>query len=321
MKSQPQKDNNNNKNNKNNKNTEKKQPEETSKSLKRKRTGAPKDDAPRAFKKLMAFAGGKRPRAGLDNGDEPTVKSKKNKKNKNKNATATPNTEAEAGAEAEAEAKEVEPKPKAVSQIPTIKPGERMSEFAARVDAALPIGGLINNSIRNGKDPLGLKTWRTMKEMKMHKLYDEWREEERKLKEKHEEALEEEAEKELEEEEAGVTWKLDPQTGGKKKKKGKKTRYLGEVADGDDDPWQALKKKRGETRPGLHDVVQAPPEFTVKPQRKMTVRGAAVEIDGIPKAAGSLRRREELQTVRDDILAAYRKRMSEKRPSLHAAKS
>ncbi|KAI2608615.1 uncharacterized protein GGS25DRAFT_490999, partial [Hypoxylon fragiforme] len=321
VKPQAQKDNNNNNKKKSNQKTENKKTDETgSKNLKRKRSSAPKDDAPRAFKKLMAFAGGKRPRAGLDNGDEPTGKSKKNKKNKSKNATATTsNTEAGAGADAEAEA-EAESQPKPVSQIPTIKPGERMSEFAARVDAALPVGGLINNSIRNGKDPLGLKTWRTKKEMKMHKLYAEWREEERKLKEKHEEALEEEAEKELEEEEAGVTWKLDPPTNKKKGKKGKKTRYLGEVADGDDDPWQALKKKRGETRAGLHDVVQAPPEFTVRPQqRKMTVRGAAVEIDGIPKAAGSLRRREELQIVRDDILAAYRKRMSEKRPSLHAA--
>ncbi|KAI1391423.1 uncharacterized protein F4822DRAFT_396684 [Hypoxylon trugodes] len=279
---------------------EKQTPNQTGKNLKRKRDAAPKNDAPRAFKRLMAFAGGKRPRSGLDNGDQPTKKNKKRK------------TEDAENAEGDAEAKEA----KAIKELPKIRPGERMSEFAARVDASLPISGLINNSVRNGKDPLGLKAWQTKKERKMHKLYDEWREEDRKIKEKKEEDLELQAEKELEEEEMGVTWKLEPQTGGKRKKKGKRTKYLGEVADADEDPWEALKKKRGETRAGLHDVVQAPPEFTVKPPKKLTVRGAAVEIDGIPKAAGSLRRREELQTVRDDIVASYRKMMNQKRPSL-----
>ncbi|KAI0883154.1 uncharacterized protein GGS22DRAFT_167999 [Annulohypoxylon maeteangense] len=275
-------------------------PNQTGKNLKRKRDAPKKDDAPRAFKRLMAFAGGKKPRSGLDNGDEPMGK---NKKKKTATATTTPDSEVK-------EAKETR-------EIPTIRPGERMSEFSARVDAALPVSGLINNSVRNGKDPLGLKVWKTKKERKMHKLYDEWREEERKIKEKKEEELELQAEKELEEEEMGVTWKLDSQGGGKRKKKGKRSKYLGEIADADEDPWEALKKKRGEAKIGLHDVVQAPPEFSVKPQKKITVGGAVVEVGGIPKAAGSLRRREELQTVRDDIVASYRKLMSEKRPSLH----
>ncbi|KAI0380819.1 hypothetical protein F5Y04DRAFT_92438 [Hypomontagnella monticulosa] len=274
----------------------KQKPAPDGKPLKRKRDTARKDDAPRAFKRLMSFAGGKRPRSGLDNGDEPS-----GKKKKKSTTTSDPPTET-----------------KEKQEVPKIRPGERMSEFAARVDAALPVGGLINKSVRNGKDPLGLKAWQTKKERKMHKMYDEWREEDRKIKEKKEEELELQAEKELEEEELGVTWKLDSQTGGKKKK-GKRAKYLGEVADADGDPWAVLKKKRGETKTGLHDVVQAPPEFSVKPQRKMTVRGAAVEIDGIPKAAGSLRRREELQTVRDDIVASYRKMMNAKRPSLHTS--
>ncbi|KAI1103286.1 hypothetical protein F4804DRAFT_310643 [Jackrogersella minutella] len=297
VKSQPQKGN-----------AGKKGSDQADKPLKRKRDVAKKDDAPRAFKRLMAFAGGKKPRSGLDNGDEPT-----GKKNKKKKAATTPNPDTET--------KSVETKvteTKATKEIPKIRPGERMSEFAARVDATLPVGGLINNSVRNGKDPLGLKVWQTKKERKMQKLYGEWREEERKLKEKKEDELELEAEKELEEEEQGVTWKLDSQGGGKKKK-GKRTKYLGEIADADEDPWEELKKKRGEAKIGLHDVVQAPPEFTVKPQKRITVGGAVVEVGGIPKAAGSLRRREELQTVRDDIVASYRKRMSEKRPSLHSS--
>ncbi|KAI0399307.1 hypothetical protein F4802DRAFT_590228 [Xylaria palmicola] len=270
-------------------------PAQPGNNLKRKRGTAPKDDAPRAFKRLMAYAGGKKPRSGLDNGDEPRG-TKGKKRSASNDAKAT---------EAKAEAKPAA----AASSIPTIRPGERMSEFSARVDAALPLAGLVNNSMKGNKDPLGLKVWRTNKERKMHKMYDEWREQERKIKEKREEELELEAERELEDEENGVSWKLNigNQVSGKRKKRAKD----------DEDPWEALRKKRGEARPGLRDVAQAPPELTVKPSKQLLVRGAAVQVTDIPKAAGSLKRREELQAARNDIVAAYRKKMGEKRPSLH----
>ncbi|KAH9904659.1 hypothetical protein F4778DRAFT_37470 [Xylariomycetidae sp. FL2044] len=263
--------------------------------LKRKRNVKDKDDAPRAFKRLMALADGKKPRSGLDDGLD-TGRNKRNTKS--------------------AQRVNVGKDAKQTTEVPTIRTGERMSEFAARVDAALPLSGLINNSVKGNKDPLGLKVWRTKKERKMHQMYDEWREEERKIKEKREEELEMQAEKDLEDEENGVAWKLDSAGGrsGKKNKKAKRARLLDEVGDVEEDPWEVLKKNRGETRAGLHDVVQAPPEFgaTGRPKRAL-VRGAAVEVDNIPKSAGSLRRREELQTIRDDIVASYRKRMSDKR--------
>ncbi|KAI0100743.1 hypothetical protein GGR51DRAFT_343355 [Nemania sp. FL0031] len=261
--------------------------------LKRKRTTAPRDDAPRAFKRLMAYANGKKPRSGLDNGDEA-----RGGKGKKRNAAQdAKSTEAKADAKAAAVA------------IPTIRPGERMSEFSARVDAALPISGLVNKSMNGKKDPLGLKVWRTHKEIKMHKMYDEWREQDRKVKEKREEELEQEAERELEDEESGVSWKLNigNQLSGGRKKKSKD----------DEDPWEILRKKRGEARPGLRDVVLAPPELTVKPSKQLLVRGAAVQVSNVPKSAGSLKKREELQAARNDIIAAYRKKMGEKRPSLH----
>ncbi|TGJ80805.1 hypothetical protein E0Z10_g7945 [Xylaria hypoxylon] len=261
--------------------------------LKRKRTTTPKDDAPRAFKRIMAYASGKKPRSGLDNGDEP------------RGAKAKKRSAAQKAKSAETQ---VEVKP-AAAAVPTIRPGERMSEFSARVDAALPLAGLVNKSMKGNKDPLGLKVWRTNKERKMHKMYDEWREQELKAKDKREEELELEAERELEEEETGVSWKLNigTQLSGKRKKKSKD----------DDDPWASLRKKRGETRPGLRDVAVAPPELTVKPLKQLLVRGAAVEVNDIPKSAGSLKQREDLQVARNDILAAYRKKMGEKRPSLH----
>ncbi|KAI0532838.1 hypothetical protein GGR58DRAFT_517414 [Xylaria digitata] len=270
-------------------------PAQPANNLKRKRTATPKDDAPRAFKRLMAFAGGKKPRSGLDNGDQP--RGAKGKKRSTEQQAKS--TEAQAQAQA---------KP-AATEIPTIRPGERMSEFSARVDAALPLAGLVNKSMTGNKDPLGLKVWRTNKERKMHRMYDEWREQDRKIKEKREEELELEAERELEEEENGVSWKLNigNQLSGKRKKKNKD----------DDDPWAILKKKRDETRPGLRDVAAAPPELTAKPSKQPLVRGAAVQVNDIPKAAGSLKRREELQAARNDIVAAYRKKIGEKRPSLH----
>lgn len=269
--------------------------------LKRKRAAAPKDDAPRAFKRIMAYASGKKQRSGLDNGDEP-----RGKKAKKRNAAQEAKP---------AEAKSAEAKPATTttttttSTIPTIRPGERMSEFSARVDAALPLAGLVNKSMHGNKDPLGLKVWRTHKERQMHKMYDEWRGQELKAKEKREEELELEAERELEEEESGVSWKLNAgnQISGKRKKRAKD----------DEDPWEILRKKRGETRPGLRDVAVAPPELTVKPTKQLFVRGAAVQVNDVPKAAGSLKRREELQAARNNIVAAYRKKMNEKRPSLH----
>lgn len=255
---------------------------------------------------MMAYSQGKKPRSGLDNGEAPPGKNKKRK------------------AAQIADSKDSKPEAKATLEMPKIQPGERMSDFAARVDASLPLSGLINKSARDGKDPLGLKKWRTNKERKMHKLYDEWREEDRKLKEKKEEELELQEEKELEDEEAGVSWKLNAaadgslaasSSGKKKKKQGKRSKYVGELDEAEEDPWEALRKKRGETRPGLHDVVQAPPEFTVKLQRKTLVRGAAVEVGDVPKAAGSLRRREELQGIRADVVASYRKLMESRRPA------
>ncbi|KAL1882987.1 hypothetical protein VTK73DRAFT_509 [Phialemonium thermophilum] len=258
-----------------------------SETRKRKRNDAKDDDAPRAFKRLMSMVGGKKPRPGLDNGEAD---------NKNK--------------------KSPKARSHGVDSIPKIRPGEKLSEFSSRVNAALPVSGLVNKSANKGGDPLGLKVWRTRKEMKMHKLYEQWREEERKIKERREEELELEAERELENEALGVTWRLDMESAASAKKKKKKgasrTKSAGEEADKDDDPWEELKRKRGEGKIGLHDVASAPPDL--KPiQQKFTVRGATVDVHDIPKVAGSLRRREELQGVREEVVASYRKMMEKKR--------
>jgi hypothetical protein len=245
----------------------------------------------------MAFADGKKFRSGLDDGSKGTAANKKKKTSKVPEGDAAIETD------------------NAQEDGPTIRPGEKLSDFARRVDAALPVMGLVNKPGK--KDPLGLKTQRTRKEKKMHKLYDEWRREEAAIQEKKREEAEEAEEAELDNEEAGVKWKLDleDQAGkGKKKKKGKKGRSVWESAEADDeDPWEELKKKRGEKKVGLHDFAQAPPELKTKPKELFKVRGAGVDVGTIPKAAGSLKKREELQSVREEVLSSYRKMMQSRR--------
>ena len=149
--------------------------------------------------------------------------------------------------------KEKEPAQTQTAEVPTIRVGEKMSEFSARVDAALPLSGLLNKTAKNGKDPLGLKVGRTKTEKRMHRMYAEWREQDVKIKEKREEALEL-AEEEAEDSDGQVKWKVDidsSKPAGKmgKKKGGKKKKLIGEIDDGDDDLWAVVKKIEQRKRP------------------------------------------------------------------------
>lgn len=234
----------------------------------------------------MAFAQGKKLRSGLDNGGSSAPNGPK--------SSVTP------------------------VEVPRIKPGEDMRSFSARVDAALPVAGLTKKTkTKDGKDSLGIKMQRTRKERKMHKLYDQWRAEERKIQEQKEEELELAAERELENDyddlfTDGAWTEADEKRGNKKsrKRKGKGR---------EEDPWLELVRKRGEAKIGLHDVAQAPPELLHKKTRKqLEVGGATVDVDSIPKSAGSLRRREELQTARDGVVEAYRKIREHEQAKLEA---
>jgi hypothetical protein len=273
----------------------------TRKNKKRKRNKDAEDDTPKAFLRLLAFQQGKKLPKGLDDGVKETKAAKKRRIAAEKDAEPS-------------DEKKVEEKVEEKTEMPTIRPGEKMSEFSARVDAALPVSGLINKGAKGGKDPLGLKVGRTKTEKRMHRMYDEWRAEEKRIQERKMDALED-AEEEAMDEDGQVKWKVDieaqSEKKGKKKKKGKK-RVLGEVEDGEDDPWAKIKRDRGEGKIGLNDVVQAPPTFTKVPRNKFNVRGARVEVDDVPKASGSLRRREELGSVRKSVVEGYRAMMKER---------
>jgi len=272
----------------------------TRKNKKRKRNKDAEDDTPKAFLRLMAFRQGKKLPKGLDDGVKETKAAKKRRVAAEQESVPIDTEEkAEVGQKIE---------------VPTIRPGEKMSEFSARVDAALPVSGLINKGAKGGKDPLGLKVGRTKTEKKMHRMYDEWRAEEKRRQERKMDDLEK-AEEEAMDEDGQVKWKVDIEASKEgKKKKGKKgrKRVLGEVEDGEDDPWAKIKRDRGEGKVGLNDVVQAPPTFTKPPKEKFKVRGARVEVEDVPKASGSLRRREELGSVRRSVVEGYRAMMKER---------
>jgi hypothetical protein len=97
--------------------------------------------------------------------------------------------------------------------------------------------------------------------------------------------------------------------GSRKKGKGKKSKVIGEVDDGDDDPWAAIARARNEGPKRLNDVAQAPPQFSNLPREKFKVRRARVNVEDVPKASGSLRRREELVEVRKSVVEGYRQMM------------
>lgn len=188
-----------------------------------------------------------------------------------------------------------------------MKPGERYQDFSARVDAALPVSGLIGKGTKGVKDLPGIKKQRTKMEKKMHRIYAEWREVEAKRKEALQEAKEEAENEELEVHSTTASWK--------KSKKGRKSKG---ADDDDEDPWAAVAGNRQSTNStaglvGLHDVVQAPPQLKAPKAKFRVLDGATVDVLDVPSKAGSLRRREELGEARRSVVDGYRAMMRERK--------
>lgn len=150
----------------------------------------------------------------------------------------------------------------------------------------------------------------------MQRMYAQWREEEKRIRERKEEQ-EEEAEFDSGEDKVGMS------KGAVTGKKGKRSKKAG-GEDSDEDPWAELARKKAKMAPssvglvGLHDVVQAPPTFAKPLKEKLGIRnGAKVDVKNVPGKSGSetvsLRRREELGEVRRGVLDAYRGLMAGKR--------
>ena len=269
---------------------------------------------------------GKRLPKGLDDGtttatnQPPGKKSKKRKLDTTDDSPITTTTGKEAPA-----APPVQPQPPPPTAIPTILPGERLSDFAARVDQALPITGLLRHGTDKpqqpgaAKVPGGLKERPTTKHNKrLERMQKEWRAAEKRRVEKREE---ERDEWEDEQEEQGVLWdgivgqKRRKKAGSQKRKKGIIERD--ENADDDEDPWKALERRKAAStkQRNLQDVVQAPPDLKMLVINKGSSNrfkdlggGVGVDVQNVPGRAGSLRKREELGEARRNVIDGYRKR-------------
>lgn len=256
--------------------------------LKRKRKSTQSfgdDDTPKAFTRLMQLhQTGKGPK-GLDDGSGMPQGTKRKK--------------SKAGAELVTQNKSED------NVELRILPGERLADFSARVNQALPIGGLVNK----GRAVKGLEERRTKHEKKLRRMQEAWREEDARIKER--EAEEKElAEEEEEDNKLLFSVKPPAATG---PKKGRRSKGADDDDDDGEDPWAQLAREREQPK-GLHDVAQEPPSFTKLPREKFKIRnGARADVGDVPSAAGSLRRREELGETRKSIIESYRKMMQGKR--------
>lgn len=243
------------------------------------------DDTPRAFLHLMAFSKGFKPPPGLDDGIPPAKRQR-----------------LDGGKPRTPSVRETRTIPAA---IPKIMPGERMADYSARVDAALPVGGLINKG--RGKDLPNVKKPQTRMEKRLQKMQKEWREVDARWRKKLADAREDANEAE----DLTGSMALNPRQIKKKSRKGN---------NGDDeDPWVVVGNSRKEHTSGLvglHDVVQAPPQLKAPKEKFKVLNGTKVNVANIPSASGSLHRREALGEARETIVEKYRELMAAKRKAL-----
>jgi hypothetical protein len=268
--------------------------------IKRKRSkDATADDTPKQFARLMRWnnSGIKLPK-GLDDGNDRRPSKKRKRAN---NADDSP-----AAAAAATESK---------TSAPKILPGERLSEFAARVDQALPLSNLASlNSRKDGKplDPAlakSLKGRPTKHNKRLLRMQKEWREEEARRKAKREEQVDEDEEKN--EREGNLWGGVGGALGATKKRKGGSTAVAGLEGE-DEDPWAELTRKKREATKmkNLQDVVQAPPQLDHRKAigKGRIFRGVVVDVENVPAAVGSLRKREEVASTRREVIEQYRQR-------------
>jgi hypothetical protein len=284
------------------------------------------DDTPRAFSRLMRFQQTGKIPSGLDDGNgKPQSKKRKRggeeKKEENKDTMKTSKS-------AKAAAKEKE-KAAAIK----ILPGEKLSDFAARVDQAMPLSAMKKSQRTTQSDNISkIREERITKHEKhLRKLQKGWREEEARIRAKE---VEEQELREAQDDDLADLWKEWQVEAGKVKNKKKapaskkKKRKHGKGDDNDDnvddddddddDPWAKLNTRERAAKPiNPLEVVQAPPESLAKPREIFRIRrgagGAEVDVANIPANAGSLRRREELAEERKSIVEEYRRLMAAKR--------
>ncbi|KAI5807030.1 hypothetical protein EDC01DRAFT_785467 [Geopyxis carbonaria] len=176
-----------------------------------------------------------------------------------------------------------------------IRANESLREFGRRVDTALPVKFPRSTGSKALKDAADGKDGKPAKKAKEVR--------------KTQEELDLENEDLSEEEDPEVDlWADDAYKGRKSRARAAATTQKRGASP---DPWAALEAKRAAPRFG--EVAAAPPAL-VKPKEVFKVYGGArVDVDSVPRGAGSLAKREELAGERRGLIAAYRKMMEGKR--------
>ncbi|EAU37301.1 predicted protein [Aspergillus terreus NIH2624] len=259
------------------------------------------DDTPKAFRRLMQLQTQRtQPKS------DPEEPKKKRKRDPNETAENSKSRKKKTADVSESTVTAAS----APQSMPKILPGEKLSDFAARVDREMPISGMKRSNNPAPSDLPKIREHRVTKHEKhLRRLQEQWRKEEKEIQER-EAAEREEREGELEEE--TQLWKQWQAEAGKAKAKKKGAGKKGLNPD-DLDPWAKLNKTRMNKPANPLEVAQAPPQLT-KPREIFKVRGGAkVDVANVPAAGGSLRQREELAAERRSIVEQYRKMMAEKR--------
>lgn len=243
------------------------------------------DDTPRAFARL--FSNFRTPRSGLDDGERPSKKRRLGEAKKDPQSFS---------------------KETAV-EVPKIQRNESLSAFSARVNTALPLKGVKKQSGAAGNG-VG-KARQTKLERRMQKMQNQWREEDRRLRE--------EAELEASESDSinddDTAQSVQPLGKGRKKRNGKSKAKASQVSEVEEDPWahigaktstQDMHASPGKGLVGLHDVVQAPPRLSM--MRQASSSSAKMKI-----RSGGLRRQGELQEAREQVIGVYREQAEAQR--------
>ncbi|EPS44764.1 hypothetical protein H072_1275 [Dactylellina haptotyla CBS 200.50] len=256
------------------------------------------DDTPKAFQRLMAYAAtGKRP-SGLDDPKTSSKNPKKRKRNDITNdtlSTAAESSHLEATADTEAPSR---PTDKPLSLLP----GEKLSDFSRRVDAAIPISF---KGLQRGED-----NPKNKKKKKKATADGEQPEEEEITEDMYDfddngDPLPNHLKPHDHRKSARSSTKAAPTVGSNKK--GQKERSPS--------PFSVLRQKRGNVQSSINDVVQAPPTSLVVPKEKLRDKtkgggGGVIHSLEVPKSSGSLARREMLDVERKNVLERYRALMA-----------
>ncbi|KAF3923491.1 hypothetical protein ABW21_db0208665 [Orbilia brochopaga] len=262
---------------------------------KQKRSRDATDDTPKAFTRLMAYAStGKLPN-GLDD-PKPGATSKKRKRstpaNDSNAATKPLDTNTSTSTDPKDTNVDVGTSTTSRSHNLTLLPGEKLSDFSRRVDAAIPISfkGL-QRSEDNPKRKKGKKDAEADAAVNPEEVTED--------------------SYDFDDNGDPLPNHLKPHsqmhihdTTSSSKSRNSRSRK-----DRSPSPFAELRQQRGAVQQNINDVVQAPPSLVV-PKEKLRDKTKSLAGGLVPKSSGSLARREMLEVERQSVVERYRALMA-----------